>query len=135
MLPEIRVRGYHTDLYQHVNNSRYVEFLEEGRWQVLDDYLKTSPFFQGKYFFMVVNLNISYKKQAFIDDILVVKTGIIRIGNKSGVLRQEIVNKNTGDIVVEADATFVFADKTGKAVKFEGEVLDIVTAIPEFSCV
>ncbi|HAD41888.1 MAG TPA: thioesterase, partial [Plesiomonas shigelloides] len=24
----IRVRGYHLDAYQHVNNARYLEFLE-----------------------------------------------------------------------------------------------------------
>jgi thioesterase-3 len=27
-----KVRGYHLDLYGHVNNARYLEFLEEGRW-------------------------------------------------------------------------------------------------------
>ena len=25
----IKVRGYHLDVYQHVNNARYLEFLEE----------------------------------------------------------------------------------------------------------
>lgn len=25
----IKVRGYHIDLYSHVNNARYLEFLEE----------------------------------------------------------------------------------------------------------
>jgi thioesterase-3 len=39
MEPEIRIRGYHTDLYQHVNNARYLEFLEEGRWQLLEDHM------------------------------------------------------------------------------------------------
>ena len=28
----IKVRGYHLDLYGHVNNARYLEFLEEARW-------------------------------------------------------------------------------------------------------
>ena len=32
METEIKIRGYHTDLYQHVNNARYLEFLEEGRY-------------------------------------------------------------------------------------------------------
>jgi thioesterase-3 len=26
------VRGYHLDLFGHVNNARYLEFLEEARW-------------------------------------------------------------------------------------------------------
>ncbi|XLM23374.1 thioesterase, partial [Chromobacterium piscinae] len=28
----IKVRGYHLDLFGHVNNARYLEFLEEARW-------------------------------------------------------------------------------------------------------
>ena len=33
----LRVRGYHLDGYGHVNNARYLEFLEEGRWGYFDD--------------------------------------------------------------------------------------------------
>ena len=29
---EVRVRGFHVDVYQHVNNARYLEFLEDARW-------------------------------------------------------------------------------------------------------
>lgn len=32
MQTQIKVRGYHLDVYQHVNNARYPEFLEEARW-------------------------------------------------------------------------------------------------------
>lgn len=32
----IKVRGYHLDIYQHVNNARYLEFLEEGRWAAFE---------------------------------------------------------------------------------------------------
>lgn len=31
----LRVRGYHLDGYGHVNNARYLEFMEEGRWAFL----------------------------------------------------------------------------------------------------
>ncbi|MBM4131076.1 acyl-CoA thioesterase [bacterium] len=29
----VRVRGYHCDFYGHLNNARYLELLEEARWQ------------------------------------------------------------------------------------------------------
>ncbi len=35
MQTQIKVRGYHLDVYQHVNNARYLEFLEEARWDGL----------------------------------------------------------------------------------------------------
>ena len=43
MQTQIKVRGYHLDVYQHVNNARYTEFLEEARW----DGRKTAPRFSG----------------------------------------------------------------------------------------
>ncbi|SQA97049.1 Long-chain acyl-CoA thioesterase FadM [Cedecea neteri] len=41
MQTHIKVRGYHMDVYQHVNNARYLEFLEEARWEGLE---KTTGF-------------------------------------------------------------------------------------------
>ena len=37
MQTQIKVRGYHLDGYQHVNNARYLEFLEEARWHGLEN--------------------------------------------------------------------------------------------------
>jgi acyl-CoA thioesterase FadM len=34
---KLTVRGYHLDGYNHVNNARYLEFLEEARWQYFDN--------------------------------------------------------------------------------------------------
>ncbi|PLK60060.1 thioesterase, partial [Klebsiella quasipneumoniae] len=60
MQTQIKVRGYHLDVYQHVNNARYLEFLEEARW----DGLENSPAFQWmtekNIAFVVVNININY---------------------------------------------------------------------------
>ena len=38
-LHNIKVRGFHTDLYGHVNNARYLEFLEEARWEFLEQHM------------------------------------------------------------------------------------------------
>jgi thioesterase-3 len=37
MQTKIKVRGFHLDVYQHVNNARYLEFLEEARWDGLEN--------------------------------------------------------------------------------------------------
>lgn len=37
---KIKIRGYHTDSYQHVNNARYLEFLEEARWQIVEEFME-----------------------------------------------------------------------------------------------
>ena len=41
MIPcgEIKVRGFHIDIFSHVNNARYLEFMEEARWFIIDKYI------------------------------------------------------------------------------------------------
>lgn len=36
MQTQIKVCGYHIDVCQHVNSARYLEFLEEARWEWLE---------------------------------------------------------------------------------------------------
>ncbi len=132
MEPEIKIRGYHTDLYQHVNNARYLEFLEEGRWQLLEDHLDLDAFMGEGFFFFVVNINISYKSQARVGDIILVRSGLEKIGNKSAVIRQQIFNKTTQALCIEADITFVIADAGGKPIKLEGAVKEKLLRLPAF---
>jgi thioesterase-3 len=129
---QIKVRGYHTDLYQHVNNARYLEFLEEARWQLLEDYLDLESFMRGGYLFFVVNINISYRSPARVGDTVTVRSGLKRIGNKSAVIRQQIINKATGTVCVDADVTFVIADTGGRPLKLEADLKDKVMQIPLF---
>ena len=52
----IKVRGYHLDVYQHVNNARYLEFLEEARWEWLDDSDVADWLQKHKMAFVAVNI-------------------------------------------------------------------------------
>jgi thioesterase-3 len=132
MTTEIKIRGYHTDLYQHVNNARYLEFLEEARWQLLEDHMELKTFMQGGFLFFVVNINISYRSPARVGDIVLVRSGLKKIGNRSAVFRQQIVNKATGAICVDADVTFVIADATGRPLKLEADLREKLMQIPLF---
>ena len=133
METQITVRGYHTDMYQHVNNARYLEFLEEGRWQTFDSYLDMESFMAQGYLSFVVNINISYRSQARVNDTLCVHTGLKKVGNTSAVLKQQITNSATGKVCVDADVTFVISNGAGKPVKMEGEILEAMQGIPEFT--
>ena len=130
METSITVRGYHTDMYQHVNNARYLEFLEEGRWQALEEYVDIDAFMKKGLLFFVVNINISYRSQAKVNEKIVVRTGMGEFGNKSAVIRQQIVNQSTGNVCVDADITFVITDWEGKPQKMEGEIRESLERIP-----
>lgn len=126
---EITVRGYHLDLYRHVNNARYLEFLEEARWQTYDKRFETFGFAKKGLAFVIVNINISYKRPAMLGDVLNIVNTIQRIGGKSVTIRQHMFLKGTDTTVVEADVTVVMMDmKTGKATEISGDILEMLQA-------
>ncbi len=132
MNTEIKIRGYHTDMFQHVNNARYLEFLEESRWQMFENHMGLDSFFQKGYLFFVVNINISYKSQARVNDVVFIKSGLAKIGTKSAVIRQQVVNRTTKSVCAEADVTFVIADPSGKPMTIEGDLKQEIEKIPFF---
>ena len=124
---EIKVRGFHIDFFSHVNNARYLEFMEEARWVVIDKYIDLKRMQAKGIIFVVVNININYRRPASMGDILELYLGLTKIGGKSAVFYQEIRLKGTDTVVADAHVTFVFADKsTGKAVKIDDEIKRLI---------
>jgi thioesterase-3 len=119
---EIKVRGYHLDVYGHVNNARYLEFLEEARWAAFDERKLDLEAWEkeGRAFF-VVNINISYRAPASLGDLLRVCTRIERFGERSATLRQLVVRPADDTVVADAEVTFVIVDRaTNRALPLEG---------------
>lgn len=124
---EIKVRGYHLDVYQHVNNARYLELLEEGRWAHYEGRLESDFFTQNKLGMVVVNNNINYHYPATLGEVLIVKTKIEHVGNKSVRFRQQLFLKGTDRLVIDAAVTFVIMDmKATKSVPIEGKVKEML---------
>jgi len=130
---EIKVRGYHLDGYQHVNNARYLELLEEARWRHYEDY-PPSFFIEKNWAFIIVNINISYKNSAVFGDTLEIHTSVGKIGNTSMSFQQKIYIKGTDKLSVEAEVTFVILDvKTKQVVPMEGELKEVLLRQKVFS--
>ncbi len=107
---KIKVRGFHIDHSNHVNNARYLEFLEEGRW----DYSEKNNLivnFQSKGISHVtVNTNINYRKSAFTGQVLKIETGVVRKGKKSVTMKQKVFLGDSETIIADAEVTNVFLD-------------------------
>ena len=84
----IKVRGYHLDLYRHVNNARYLEFLEEARWSFLESRGSIESLEKSGHTFAVVNININYRRAAYMGEVLQITTVLKAIGSRSCVMRQ-----------------------------------------------
>jgi len=127
---EIKVRGFHIDIFSHVNNARYLEFMEEARWVVIDKYIDLKRMQAKGIIFVVVNININYRSPASVGDILELYLNLTKISGKSAVFYQENRLKGTDTVVADAQVTFVFADKnTGKAVKIDDEIKRLIAKI------
>jgi thioesterase III len=129
---EIKVRGYHLDVFGHVNNARYLEFLEEARWALFDDKVNLEDLAKDGFVFTVVNININYRQAAFLHDVLRVETSMAEFGKRSAILRQTVINKATGVTIADADVTFVMvAIQEQKAAVLEGRLKERLMQVLE----
>lgn len=123
MQTTIKVRGYHLDVYQHVNNARYLEFLEEARWQWLEEAGAFTWLQEQKLAFVVVNININYRRPAVLGDVLAIYSEITQLNGKSGIITQRVMLEGSETLVADAALTFVCIDlRTQKAVALESEL-------------
>ncbi len=128
-----KIRGFHLDLYQHVNHGKYLEFLEEARWDIYERFIDFSKLREKGLAFVVVNINISYKTQIGLSEEITIYSGLKKIGNKSAIIHHEIQSENSNKTAVEADVTFVILDfKINKAVILKDEILEMLKLFPEW---
>jgi len=123
----IKVRGYHLDMYGHVNNARYLEFFEEARWCYIEEKINLSEWKGRGYAFLVVNININYRQPALLDQILAIHCELSKIGKKSATIHQKMLIKGSDKIIADADVTFVVINRaTQKTLPMEGELFNLM---------
>jgi thioesterase-3 len=121
---DIKIRGYHLDVFGHVNNARYLEFLEEARWAAFEKTADLEVLARKGLAFTVVNININYRRPALLNDVLTVETSITEWRRRSAVIRQEVKNKEGGELVADAEVIFViFNTRKQKTAVLEGGLL------------
>ncbi len=120
----IRVRGYHEDRFGHVNNTRYLEFLEEGRWTYLEARGPEGGFAALGVFPVVVHLSISYRRPAVSGDTLIVSTRLVETGRRKIVMHQEVSLSESSKRVCSAEVAVVLVEAlTGRSVVLQEEIL------------
>ncbi|MBK7440188.1 MAG: acyl-CoA thioesterase [Bacteroidetes bacterium] len=126
---EIKVRGFHCDMFGHVNNARYLEFLEETRWEWLNR-LTSFDFFERKNMsFVVVSVTIHYRWPSVLNDVLEISVEMKQMSNRSATVHQRVVRKHDQKLIAEADVTFAMVDNTTmKSVPIDEELRAMLTA-------
>ncbi len=110
----IRVRNYHLDGYGHVNNARYLEFLEEARWEFFEEHGLLSEI--DGLMLVVVRTDIRYRRAAVDGDILRFEGRLKELTSRHIILTQNIVLPS-GKNAVEAESTLmVVSAESGRSI-------------------
>ena len=123
---EITVRSWTLDLYGQVSNAKFLEFLEEARWNHFRGFFESGMFLDLGLAFVLVNVNLNYSNSARLGEVLDVETFINRIGTKSITLSHRIVRRQDQELILEGTVTFVVKDlEKGVAVPITQRIRDM----------
>ena len=121
----IKVRGFHEDRFGHVNNARYLEFLEEGRWDYLDERGPQEGFPALGVFPVVAHLSISYRRPTSAGDRLRITTQVASVSSRKIVMHQTIHQEGIDKLCCEADISIVLVNaETGRPVVLDDRIIN-----------
>ena len=113
---EIAVRWAELDPYAHVNHAVYVGYLEVARAEALDHIGLSLERVSGAGFqFVVVELNVKYKRAAEMGDRLTVATSLAGTSRATSTWQQRILRD--GDLMITGSVTAAVTDRTGRPVR------------------
>ena len=109
----IEIRWRDMDAFRHVNNAVYATYLEECRDEWAERALGEAGDLWG---FVLARVAIDYRRELTQDDdAIVVSCRLVRIGNSSVTLREEIRTED-GELSAESEAVLVARDdETGRS--------------------
>ncbi len=125
---KIKIKVYYedTDAGGVVYYGNYLRYLERARTEFLAGKgIDVVKYHQLGFFFVVVNVDINYKKPARLGDIIEVTTEILDIKNATITFLNKIYKDN--DLLVEAKVTIACMGNDGKPKRFPEEVKRALT--------
>ncbi len=119
----IEVRSTELDTLGHVNNAKYQEYLEWGRFEwVKRSGLPVDALGREGFATVIVNVNINYRREARLGEKLTIRTWLSGLGNSSLRIGQEVRNER-GDVVCDAAVTSAtFDTATRRSVPIPEEI-------------
>ena len=119
---KLKVYYEDTDSGGVVYYANYLKFLERARTEALFSIGYSNKKIQDMFNSLIIvkSCNIEYKKSAYLEDQLKVRSFVKSISKTSFFMNQIITKEE--DIIVEAQVHLVFVNKEGKPVKIPEEI-------------
>ena len=120
----IKVYYEDTDAGGVVYYANYLKYLERARTEALVKIDLSNQKIKDDFGALIIvkSCNIDYKKSAYLEDILNIKSNIISITKTSFIMKQIIIKKKT--MIVDAKVHLVFVNEKVKPVKIPQLIID-----------
>ncbi len=119
---KLKVYYEDTDSGGVVYYANYLKFLERARTEALFSIGFSNKKIQEEFDALIIvkSCNIEYKKSAFLEDELTIRSFVKSI-TKTSFFMNQIITKDE-EIIVEAQIHLVFIDKNGKPIKIPEDI-------------
>ncbi len=124
---EIKIRPDDIDLNNHVNNTKYLDFVLAARYeQMLKDYKMSMEDFHRLNFNWVVSVtHIEYKRSLKLDDKIIVRTQVDSVNGAQSKVNFWIIKKETEKIAAEGHLIYTMVSlKTGRPMRIPNEIIE-----------
>jgi thioesterase-3 len=126
------IRTFHTDAFRHVNNSKYLELLEEARWQFAEHIGLIELMKERELGFIIIDLSVRFRVPVLEGETIQVLTSLITLGSASGEVRQLVHKKGEKQVALKSLFHFILIDRnSGKSVPIESEIRELLLTIIE----
>lgn len=123
---ELKVRPDDIDMFNHVHNSKYFDYVLAARYDQMAECYKMpmESFLENGFGWVVRTAMVEFKRPLVLGDVITVRTGILTINEKGCRVQFEIKNKRTGKVASDGWFDYVMIDiSTGKGCKVNEEMI------------
>ncbi len=127
---EFRVRPDDIDMFHHVHNSKYFDYVLAARYDQMERCygMAMEKFMERGFGWVVRTAYVDYKRALTIGDYFIVKTGIESINDKGCRVKFGITNKATGKLCCDGWFDYTMIDMaTGRGLKIPGDIIEHYT--------
>jgi len=123
---ELKVRPDDIDMFNHVHNSKYFDYVLAARYDQMETFYKMpmESFLESGFGWVVRTAHVDFKRPLILGDVIKVRTGILTINEKGCRVQFEIETVRTGKIASDGYFDYVLIDiHSGKGCKVNEEMI------------
>jgi YbgC/YbaW family acyl-CoA thioester hydrolase len=123
----LQVRPDDIDMFQHVHNSKYFDYVLAARYEQMETCygMSMEQFMNAGYGWVVKTAHVNFIRPLTLGESFTVTTGIVSMDERIARVTYEIISEKTGKLCSDGWFDYVLIDlKTGRSMKITQEMMD-----------